>query len=187
MASPVFRSLSCSWSLHSFLSWIPAAEWMQLSMQLCKGAQQPKPWALAALTIASTFIRVMSPCQSSKPSPSSFTTPLSSACCFNSASCILRKSAEISFGAQTFMRARISRCFSWSEDGIRWLTCSFAISSRMIAFRFSNLSILSFSFAGCKITVFFRVLQEGTFWCHSYQKVGIVMLSGFAENDFNFD
>ena len=40
---------------------------------------------------------------------------------------------------------------------------------------------------GRKGTVNFWFPQEGTFWCHSYQKVGIVMLSGFAENDFNFD
>ena len=40
---------------------------------------------------------------------------------------------------------------------------------------------------GRKGTAIFSFPQEGTFWCHSYQKVGIVMLSGFAENDFNFD
>ena len=39
----------------------------------------------------------------------------------------------------------------------------------------------------CKGTASFWFPQEGTFWCHSYQKVGIVMLSGLAEFDFNFD
>jgi len=39
----------------------------------------------------------------------------------------------------------------------------------------------------CKGTVKFSFPQEGTFLCHSYQKVGIVMLSAFAEKDFNFD
>ena len=39
----------------------------------------------------------------------------------------------------------------------------------------------------CKGTVKKSSVQEGTFLYHSYQKVGIVMLSGFAENDFNFD
>lgn len=41
--------------------------------------------------------------------------------------------------------------------------------------------------SGCKGTAKFSSVQEGTFWCHSYQEVGIVMLSGFAEIDFNFD
>ena len=53
------------------------------------------------------------------------------------------------------------------------------------------------SLTGRKGTAIFSFPQEGTFWCHSSsqakraelesQKVGIVMLSGFAENDFNFD
>ena len=29
--------------------------------------------------------------------------------------------------------------------------------------------------------------QEGTFWWDSYQKVGIVMLSGFCEGEINLD
>ena len=29
--------------------------------------------------------------------------------------------------------------------------------------------------------------QEGTFWCYSYQKVGIVMISDFCESGFNLD
>ena len=39
----------------------------------------------------------------------------------------------------------------------------------------------------CKGTAIFSFLQEGTFWCHSYQKVGIVSLSWFADNGFNTD
>ena len=40
---------------------------------------------------------------------------------------------------------------------------------------------------GRKGTASFSFPQEGTFWWDSYQKVGIVMLSGFCEGDINLD
>ena len=48
-----------------------------------------------------------------------------------------------------------------------------------------NLLILKFYW--CKGTANFSSVQEGTFLYHSYQKVGIVMLSVFAENNINLD
>ena len=39
----------------------------------------------------------------------------------------------------------------------------------------------------CKGTASFWFPQEGTFWCHSYQKVGIIERQRIKKRTFNFN
>ena len=59
-----------------------------------------------------------------------------------------------------------------------------------IPFRLTPLSRLAGNaqmFCWCKGTAKISSVQEGTFWCHSYQKVGIVKPSAFRNSYFNSD
>lgn len=107
----------CINALRARRSCMPAVEWMVLSMQLCKGIKQPNSALLAALTMASTFNRVMSPRHKCSPSPLISTTPLSKRYCWSSASCARSNSFEGWRDSLTFINARNNSCFSGKVKG----------------------------------------------------------------------
>ena len=144
-AEPVGSSWPClvMISLQASRSWTPAAEWMALSMQLWSGTKHPSSSLLAALTIASTFRRVMSPCQRSRPLPSGSTTPFSFSCSCSSASWAARNSSLTGLGGRMLSRALIMAFRSLSPSGISVpkRPGSSSIRAFMMCLRFSSLFV----------------------------------------------
>lgn len=113
---------ACIMRLHSSLSWSPAAEWMALSIQPWQGQKHPSKALLHALTMASAWSRVMSPCQTAIlgcPATEGIlipsTTPLRSRSADRRASCMERNSGFSGMGGRRFIKLRSSR---------RWLAVS---------------------------------------------------------------
>ena len=121
-AFPVGSSCPCASIIcaHSLRSWIPAAEWIALSMHPWHGTKHPSIWLFAAFTIASTESLVISPrqrdilstflivshgnCPPIVGSCPHSTIPFCSASSFSSSSWILVYSGSASPGQRTFIR-----------------------------------------------------------------------------------
>ena len=93
---------------------MPAKVWMQLSMQVCIGIKHPSICEFAALTMASTASRVISPCQTEiTPSftgiSSNVTIPFSRMRSCKYSSCTASTESSILPGIRIFIRER-RRC-----------------------------------------------------------------------------
>lgn len=114
-ACPVGSSCPClrMISAHASRNCTPANVWMALSMQWCPGTQHPSICELAAFTMASARMVVMSPRQSERRessgtcgSPSASVAPASSIILCSTRSCTSKNSSLAGIGSRVFTNAR---------------------------------------------------------------------------------